>query len=121
MTTEKTWSPPTLVLPRDWAIHTLAEDGVRYISQRLNLALILSCAVEEDGKHWVHFSLSHRDRLPTWHELVKAKDWALGDVNAYQVLPTADKYINIHPTVLHLFHCLDGDPLPDFTRSSGSL
>ncbi len=28
---------------------------------------------------------------------------------------------NIHPNVLHLFVCLDGDPLPDFTRGKGSL
>lgn len=27
-----------------------------------------------------------------------------------------DKYINLHPTCLHLWHCLDGDVVPDFAR-----
>jgi hypothetical protein len=28
---------------------------------------------------------------------------------------------NIHPNCLHLFCCLDGDPLPDFTGGMGTI
>jgi hypothetical protein len=29
--------------------------------------------------------------------------------------------VNIHPNCLHLFVCVDNDPLPDFTRGEGLL
>ena len=52
----------------------------------------------------------------------EAKELFVGrDEFAYQVIPPRDQHVNIHPNVLHLWSCLDGSPLPDFTRGTGSL
>jgi hypothetical protein len=37
------------------------------------------------------------------------------DREAYQVFPPIDRYVNIHPNVLHLFCDPAGPVLPDFT------
>jgi hypothetical protein len=95
-------------------------DGARYANDA-GLTVILSGAIEEDGRRWLHLSISHRSRLPKWRELVAVRDLFPGDVYCYQVLPPQEKHVNIHPRVLHLWHCLDGNPLPDFTRGTGSL
>ena len=112
---EAGWSPP-VILPHYWEVDIRLDDGTRYIASVLGLAAIVSVAREPDGKRWVHLSVSHRHRLPKWRELRETKDLFLGrNVYAYQVLPPEDKYVNLHPRVLHLWHCLDGDPLPEFS------
>lgn len=98
-----------------------SEDGARYVNHARKLIVILSAAVELDGKAWVHFSLSHFERIPTWGEFRTTKEAFLGDVYAYQVMPPKENYVNINPRVLHLFHCLEGVPLPEFTQGGGSL
>jgi hypothetical protein len=96
-------------------------DGARYHNEMLSLMVIISCAVEDDGRKWVHLSVSHLRRIPTWRELVEVRDTFLGDVYTYQVIPPTEKYINIDSRVLHLWHCLDEVPLPDFTAGGDSL
>lgn len=84
--------------------------------------ILISIAKEQDGREWVHFSMSHRRRLPTWEELVSAKEMFLGrGSKAIQVIPPRSQYVNLNANVLHLFVCLDEDPLPDFTWGTGSL
>lgn len=112
------WQPPK-VLPGYWCLAHVTHDGASY-RRRGGQTCIVSAAVH-DGKRWVHMSLCGRGRVPSWRELVEAKELFLGDVYAVQVLPPSELYINIHPHVLHLFHCLDGHPLPDFTEGTGSL
>lgn len=114
------WDPP-VVLPAPWMLEERAEDGARYISPLLGLVAILSLSRELDGRRWLHLSVSHVARLPRWRELVEVKEMLLGDVYAYQVLPPRVKYVNIHERVLHLWHCLDGEPLPDFTRGGSTI
>lgn len=115
------WSPP-LVMPFGWVCVCLLTDGARYRHPRKHLAVILTRCRELDRKRWVHLSVSHARRLPTWSELVKIRNWMLGkDAKAIQVIPPVSEHINIHPRVLHLYHCLDEDPLPDFTHGTGSL
>jgi hypothetical protein len=85
------------------------------------LGAMFSVERERDGKRWIHISVSHRDRIPTWDELRHVKDWMIGkDKLAIQVLPPDDQYVNIHPRTLHLWHCLDGDPVPDL-RHHGAI
>lgn len=116
------WKPP-VVLPPAWTIVEMKDDGASYVARSLELAAILSCAREADGRAWLHVSVSHRRRLPNWRELVAIKELFLGDREAYQVLPPKARYVNIHPNVLHLFALLDekASALPDFTGGTGSL
>lgn len=75
----------------------------------------------DEASRWMHLSLSRSDRLPSWEELRDAKNELLGrHVRAIQVLPPGDEYVNIHPNVLHLWVCLDGDAVPDF-RHGGMI
>lgn len=113
MMCDVSWQPPQP--PRGWIISGELADGVRYDCRSRKLRVIVSVNREADGRPWVHFSLSHHERIPTWGEFRDAKDLFLGDVYAYQVLPPKACYVNITPRVLHLFHCLDGPQLPEFS------
>ena len=118
-----------VVLPNEWREEgggTFGDDGhingLMYLNDRRGLKAILSAAVELDGRRWLHLSVSHALRLPTWAEFVAAKEALMGrDRKAIQVLPPRREWVNISPHVLHLFACVDGDVLPDFTRGSGGL
>ncbi len=67
-----------------------------------------------DDRHWQHVSVSREDRYPTWEEILAVKEEFIGEEEeAYQVLPRASQYVNIHPNVFHLWHCLDGDIMPN--------
>jgi hypothetical protein len=114
------WEPPT-VLPPSWEILDRRNDGARYHSRMQSLVAIASVAREQDGKPWLHMSLSHANRMPKWRELREAKEIFIGDRECYMVFPTLDRHVNIHPHVLHLFACLEGPALPDFTKGTACL
>lgn len=103
------WIPPPA--PRGW---TRLGANI-YTNRTTKLKAILSVHRELDGKRWAHLSISHPRRLPTYYEMKRAKLSFLGDVMAYQVFAPEDEHINIHSSCLHLWHCLDGPVLPDFT------
>lgn len=111
------------VLPAGWKVYQQHEiDGLTAVHLPSHLTVILSGSREDDGKRWLHLSVAHRHRLPAWVELKLVKEIFLGpNLWAIQVLPTADKYININPHVLHLWHCVDEFALPDFTGGVGSI
>ena len=82
----------------------------------------MSGAVHQDGRRYVHFSLARTDRIPTWMELVEAKELFLGsDTYAIAVIPPRSRYVNIHNFCLHLWVSLDDYPLPDFTFGGKTL
>lgn len=111
-----------LRLPRYWILHQAGDGGGgTYHHALVPLTVILSACQERDGRDWAHYSISHSDRLPLWEEFKAGKDVFLGDVYAYQVFPPKKMYVNHHPHVLHLFHCLEAVPLPDFTRGRGTI
>lgn len=113
------WLEPFLpqVLPPKWR----QEQTGMYMSMA-GQKIIVSGSRESDGNRWVHMSTGFSDRLPSWDELKQAKELIFGDERwAVQVLPVKSKYVNIAPYVLHLFHCVDNDVLPDFTGGTGSL
>lgn len=101
--------------PTGWRIDQELGDGARYRCSARKLTAILSGRIDEHGKRWLHLSVSHSDRIPTWGELRSVKELFLGDVYAYQVLPPKEFYVNLTPRVLHLWHCLDGPQLPEFS------
>jgi len=116
------WIPPAAP-SADWLEVERDPRGGKYRNAQRSLTCILSCARENDGRAWLHLSLSHRTRIPTWGELGVAKEQFLGDREAYQILPPRKRYVNIHPFVLNLFALLDPEAavLPDFTRGTGGI
>ena len=106
------------VLPVDW--QQVASAPVTYENGD-GVRVLISARVERDQKRWLHVSLSRRNRLPTWADLRIVKKVFVGrDRLAVQVFPRDADYVNIHPYVLHLWSCLDGDPVPDF-RHEGQI
>ena len=120
--------PPTLPpawqeVPGPWVRLGVDREYSRaYVSQS-GLQVLVSACIELDKRRWLHVSVSHRgNRLPLWREMCEVKDAFCGlEATAYQVHPPADKHVNIHPKVLHLFCCLDGPVTPDFTRGGDSI
>lgn len=107
------WTPPTILRPGFRCLER-AIDGATWQHERAPLSIIATVSTERDGREWVHVSVAHRTRMPTWDELREIKEWVLGDAEAYSVLPPKARYVNTHPFCLHLFACLDGPQLPDF-------
>lgn len=117
------WQAPEA--PKTWfVVERNPWDGcAKYRNAARSLVAIMTCAIQNDGRAWIHFSLSHRNRIPTWGELGVAKEEFLGDREAYQVLPPRERYVNIDARVLNIFALLDpaASVLPDFTRGTGAL
>jgi hypothetical protein len=110
------------ILPYPWHIvGTDPEGGLAYDSDRLRA--IVDAHVEEDGKPWMHLSVSRRDRrVPTWDDLVAVRDLFLGRERlAVQVLPPRSQHYDagLGTEVLHLWAPLEHYPLPDFLRARG--
>lgn len=108
------------VLPDNWILISGAADGASFAmlnhSGAVILTVIASQKIESDYKRWIHISMARDDRLPSWDDLKMVKDLFIGkDKKAMQILPSEDKYVNIHPYCLHLFYCLDDDGLPEFS------
>jgi hypothetical protein len=87
-----------------------------------HLWLICSDGRAEDAVgalgEWEHVSVSvsnsTRLRLPTWKEMAFVKDlcWDAEDV-VVEFHPRKSDYVNVHPTVLHLWRWTGGDfPTP---------
>lgn len=110
------WLPR--VLPAGWRISDPHAPAFR---RHDGLLVLASVAVEADGKRWLHVSMSRATTLPSWKDYRAVKDLFVGRARkAIQVIPPEDEYINHAEFVLHMFSCLDGDPLPDFRRSFAS-
>lgn len=103
-----------------WRVLRLTGDGGLYTNGLLRV--MTSVAIEDDGQHWLHVSYSTALRLPTYEEGVAVKELFIGrEKKALMVLPPRSQHVNMHPFVLHWFHCLERDPLPDFTSGLGTL
>lgn len=109
------------ILPPHWQIIDAWGDGWRYRT-RDGLAVIVSTAQYEDGREWMHISVSRKDRLPSWDDLKHVKEVIVGnDRYAYQVFPPASQYVNIHQFCLHMWAPLTGSlPVPEF-GSEGTI
>lgn len=109
------------VLPPNWRMVDRSLDGAAFKCSD-GLGVILSIAVEEDDKLWLHVSCSRARQLPSYEDLRRVKGLFIGrDRTALQVLPPEAKHINIHPFCLHLWCCLDGNVTPDFTRGGSTI
>lgn len=110
-------------LPGTWKVEKRLEDpngvfGVVAVNHVRGVAVIYSHAEFSDGHEWLHVSVSKRDQtIPSWEEMMRVKNLFIGeDIEAYQVAPPKDRYVNINDGVLHWWACL-GEPrgvLPQF-------
>lgn len=88
---------------------------------RYGLRIVHSGMRELDGQVWGHVSVSRRDgRLPTW-EQVRDAQWLLypGRKGLVVVAPR-DEHVNLRE-VAHVWTCLTGEPVPDFTHGLGTI
>jgi hypothetical protein len=118
------WEAPRKA-PASWYETARSDRGVTvYVNAQRSLKVILSCSIEDDGRAWLHMSVSHRTkRTPTHGEVRICKEAFLGDRYAYSVPPPRKMYVNINE-VLHLFALLDenaGPALPEFSAGTGSI
>jgi hypothetical protein len=101
------WQPPQLMGPDGWSL----------VNRDRSSSVIVTCADWDHGD-WVHASIAHTDRDPTYAELtlLHRAVWQ-GRGFAYQVFAPDDRHINIHEHALHLWGRLDGyNALPDFSE-----
>lgn len=109
------------VLPAGWKEIERTYHGAVY--QAADLRVFVSGDWYADGKRCLHVSVSvnGQRRVPSWDEMQCIKDLFIGrEKAAYQVFPAESRKVNLGE-VLHLWNCVDGDPLPDFTRGSGAV
>jgi hypothetical protein len=73
------------------------------------IRVIESICTRPDGHTWLHVSVSKPNRkLPTWEDVQVMRTCFVGEYReSYMIFPTQDRYVNIHPGVLHLYCCLD--------------
>lgn len=108
--------------PPGWNLETPGADGGFWRNKKKNMIVIASIAVELDGHRWLHMSITSKNRIPTYEELTFMKKHWAGDVRkCIMVFPSTTEHVNIHPRCLHLWCCIDSDPLPDFTQGMGTI
>lgn len=108
--------------PPGWHLTQPGQDGGMWDNHRKLLRVVASIGKELDGHQWLHISVSHRRRVPTYDEICYVKrHWAGDDRKCVMVFPAKSEHVNIHPYCLHLWCCVDGDPLPDFTHGLGTI
>jgi len=99
------WLPPQELGPDGWTL----------VNRDRTSSVVVTCA-DWDGVDWLHASIAHADRDPTYTELAQLHlaVWQ-GRGFAYQVFAPANRHVNIHEHALHLWGRLDGsNTLPDF-------
>jgi hypothetical protein len=104
-------------LPKNiYLIQSRRLDGIAY--KAINgLYVIFSISKEIDNKLWLHVSFSRTGRIPDYSDICRIKEHFIGDdKKAIMVFPKKEEHVNLMPYCLHLWHCIDGDELPDFTR-----
>lgn len=112
------WALPFISNVSNLTWETMKPDETSYAFMHVvyHISVIVSGGVEADGKKWLHVSCAYKNRLPSWEDLKMVKETFIGkDKKAIQVLPPDSEYVNVNPYCLHLWHCVNGDGLPDFT------
>lgn len=107
----------SLTIPTGWVRHNY----YTWMHPHKRLGVIVGVEIHDDGKKWIHVSVSHQNKIPNYESLCMVKRlWVGEERKAVQVFPPKSEHVNDHLRCLHLWACLDGDGLPDFRRE-GSL
>lgn len=103
------WHAPEPFGPDGWQM-------VRALQAEPRSSVIVTCSDQDDGREWIHASLAHPARVPSYDELVRLHRAAFSGW-AYQVFAPGAEHVNIHEYALHLWGLADGSPaLPNFGR-----
>ena len=103
-----------------WGMLQEKEDGYSFISAN-GVMVIMSGQIEE-GKRWLHVSLSRRHSMPDYDDIAMVKRAFIGDdKKAIMVFPERKYHVNLHNFCFHLWCCLDGDGLPEFSHGLGTI
>ena len=75
-----------------------------YLVKDNSARILVSIDRLKNDEEWLHVSVSHPDRLPTWETLVKIKNIFVGlEGEAMMFFPKQSEYVNYHPYYMHLW------------------
>lgn len=113
--TRAKWQPPFEFGPDGWSVdENPAPDYGRRIIVTLG-PLPLADDLDDESQWWLHASISRRDRIPSYDDLVALHKSIWPDGWSYQVFAPPRAHVNIHAHALHLWGRLDGRAeLPNF-------
>lgn len=97
----------------------LGKDAAEYMDAWFfnGLQIIASAGEYDDGREWLHISVSRKSRIPSYEEMARVKrDFIGDDKKAVFVLPEKKNHVNIHENCLHLFYSAE-NPLPEFSSA----
>lgn len=94
-----------------------------FLLPHTRLSVLLSAGRKSDGSDWLHVSVAHEFRMPTYAEIAEVKRRFVGaDRKALQVFPPESAHVNLHPHCFHLWSRLDApDGLPEFSGVVGGV
>lgn len=103
--------------PPGWKVVGTWGNAVAWYNRKKKLR-VLASVDEIDGERWLHVSLSHPRRLPTYDELCYLKrHWFGADATAVEIHAPKDEHVNHHEFCRHLWATLDRKLLPDMRRA----
>jgi hypothetical protein len=98
-------------IPFEWVITSIRNNSASY-RHLISFLTVTESIHTHNGERWLHVSLSHAARVPTWGELQTVKSIWIGDKVAYHVLPHAVKPLSDDEYTIHIWCPLDNDPFP---------
>lgn len=122
--TNAAYFPQPQAIYKQWPIErTMGKAAAEYMRawEHNGLMIIASAGEYDDGREWLHISVSRKSRVPSYDELTRIKrDFIGDDKKAVLVLPEKKKHVNIHDYCLHLFYSAE-NPLPEFSAGMGTI
>jgi hypothetical protein len=121
--TDEEWA--RVVLPPGWKELPIRDGDIGHgarMATRGKTSLMFSVGAQ-DGKRWLHVSIAHPEKMPSYLDLAEVKAIFIGkDRQAVQIFPAVAEHVNLHGRALHLWACLEpeGDGLPHF-GSEGTI
>jgi len=91
-------------------------DATSWHNHKKGLA-VLGGVEEIDGEKWLHVSISHQKRMPTYDEMVYLKrHWFGNEATALEIHPPRSEHVNLHKFCRHLWTNLERRVVPDLRR-----
>ena len=104
------------VLPVGWEVIQRFGDGNAYQHSRGLRVIVSTAPFEEDnGREWMHISVSRKERCPSYDDMKFVKMAFAESRFGYMVFPPPSENVNIHEFCLHIWVPLTGElPMPNF-------